>query len=352
MKKVFKYASAFIGILVGAGFASGQEMLQYFVSFGYMGIIGAIISIALFAYLGMILMKLGSRTKTNSHQAVIHKISGRYLGVIIDYILIFILFGVGIVMVAGSGSILHQQFGLPSLAGTILMSVLIILTVMLKVDRVVKVIAAITPFLILVVIYLFIHSIFTMDASFTFLEPIALEQTSAASHWLISTLNYVSFAIAMGASMTLVMGGDEPNEKIASIGGLVGGIVVGLLVILNYFTIFSNIDIVDGLEMPLLGIADSVSPFIGILYSIVLFGMVFNTAISMFFSFAARFAEPQTRRFKVIAISALLIGFAASFFGFVELVSFFYPLFGYLGMVLIIVLIIAPFRMKTINKDK
>nr|WP_087973574.1 hypothetical protein [Oceanobacillus rekensis] len=352
MRKIFKISSAFVGIIVGAGFASGQELLQYFTSFGYMGTIGAFVAIVLFGYLGMILTKLGSRTRAESHQEVIHKISGRFLGVIIDYILVFILLGIGIVMIAGSGSIFHQHFGLPSIVGTILMVVLVILTLMLKVDGVIKVIGNITPFLIIVVIYLFIHSMFTMDASFADLEPIAQEQTSAAGHWLISLLNYVSFNIATGASMTLVMGGDERNEKIASIGGLVGGIAIGLIMTIGHLSIFSKVDSVGDLEMPLLGIANSVSPIFGLLYAIVLFGMIFNTAVSMFFSFGIRFAKSQSTKFKVIVISAVMIGFAASFFGFVKLVSFFYPLFGYLGMLLIIVLIITSFRMKKIEKVK
>lgn len=350
IRRIVKMASAFIGILVGAGFASGQEMLQYFTSFGYMGTIGAFLSIVFFAYLGMILMKLGSRTQADSHEEVINQIGGRFLGRIVDYILVVILFGVGIVMIAGSGSILEQQFGLPAVVGTILMVVLVILTDMLKVDRVIKIIAGVTPFMIIAVVYLFIHSMVTMDASFADLEPIALEQTSAAGNWLVSTINYVAFAIAMGASMTILTGGNERNEKRASIGGLVGGIAVGVLVMLGHFAIFSQVEAVGDLEMPLLGLASNLSPILGFLYSIVLFGMVFNTAVSMFFSLGSRFAEPQTKKYKVIVISSLLVGFVASFFGFVELVSFFYPLFGYLGMLLIIMLLIAPFRMKKIKK--
>lgn len=352
IRKILKIASAFIGILVGAGFASGQEMLQYFTSFGFMGTIGAFLSIVLFAYLGMILMKLGSRTRANSHEEVITQVGGRFLGRLIDYILIVILFGVGIVMIAGSGSILDQQFGLPSMIGTMLMVVLVILTALLKVDRVIKIIAGITPFMVIIIIYLFIHSMLTMDASFAELEPIALNQSSAAGNWFVSVINYVSFAIAMGASMTIVMGGDERNEKIASIGGLVGGIAVGVLVMIGHFAIFSTIDTVGHLQMPLLGVANELSPILGLTYSIILFGMIFNTAVSMFFSLGSRLAKPGTKKYNIIVISALLIGFAASFFGFVELVSFFYPLFGYLGMLLVIVLIIAPFRMKKIKKAR
>ena len=53
--------------------------------------------------------------RTTSHKDVIYKISGRYLGVVVDYIIIFTLFGVGVVMIAGAGSNLNQQFGLSPL---------------------------------------------------------------------------------------------------------------------------------------------------------------------------------------------------------------------------------------------
>ena len=152
MKNVIKMGSAFIGIIVGAGFASGQEILQYFTSFGLLGAAGAVVSTALFAYLGMILTRLGSRMQTTSHKEVIYKISGRYLGVLVDYIIIFTLFGVGVVMIAGAGSNLNQQFGLPPFVGSLLMIVLVMLTVMLNVNKVVGIIGSITPFLVLAVI--------------------------------------------------------------------------------------------------------------------------------------------------------------------------------------------------------
>lgn len=79
MKKSLQMGSAFIGIIVGAGFASGQEILQYFTSFGYMGIVAALISNVFFAYLGMNLTRLGSKMQTTSHKEVIYGISGIFL---------------------------------------------------------------------------------------------------------------------------------------------------------------------------------------------------------------------------------------------------------------------------------
>jgi len=49
MARILKIGFAFIGVIVGAGFASGQEILQYFTSFGTAGTLAAVVSTALFA---------------------------------------------------------------------------------------------------------------------------------------------------------------------------------------------------------------------------------------------------------------------------------------------------------------
>src|SRR5699024_7197636 len=144
MFRVIKMASAFIGVIVGAGFASGQEILQYFTSFGFMGTIAAIISTILLAYFGMSLTKLVSRLQTLSYKDAIYTISGRWLGFVVDAILVFTLFGVGVVMIAGAGSSLNQQFGLPVFIGSLLLVILIMLAMALKLDKVIAVIGSIT----------------------------------------------------------------------------------------------------------------------------------------------------------------------------------------------------------------
>lgn len=353
MKKVLKIGSAFIGIIIGAGFASGQEVLQYFTSFGLMGTVGAVIATALFAYLGMTLTSLGSRLRTTSHKDAVYKISGwRFLGVIVDYIIIFTLFGVGVVMVAGAGSILDQQFGLPSIAGSILMTVLVILTIMMNVDRVVGVIGSITPFLVLSVILVSAYSLFTMDASFASLNSVAKAQPSSLPNWFIAGINYVSFNIAVGASMSLVMGGAERDEKAAKYGGLAGGLGLGILIILSHLAIYSQVDTVANFDMPMLKIVDDISPILGVLYSLVLFGMIFNTAVSMFFAFGARFTKMGTKNFKVFVGITMIVAFAASFVGFTKLVALFYPTIGYLGLFLIVALVYASFKMPDAKKQR
>lgn len=346
MWRVLKIGSAFIGIIVGAGFASGQEILQYFTSFGHLGTIGAVLSTALFAYLGMTLTRLGSRMQTVSHKDAIYQISGqRWLGLIVDAIIIFTLFGVGVVMVAGAGSLLNQQFALPSYVGSVILVVLVILTVMLNVEKVVGIIGSITPFLVLAVIIIGVYSLFTMDASFGELNPVAQANETTLPNWYVGAINYVSFNIAVGAAMSLVMGGAVKNERIASLGGFVGGLGLGLLIVLSHLAIFSKVDVVAAYDMPMLKIVDDISPVLSIFMSFVLFGMIFNTGVSMFYAFIARFFEMNTASSNIAIVVTMMIGFVLSFVGFTELVAFFYNLIGYLGVFLMFVLVIASVKM-------
>ncbi|WP_422122020.1 hypothetical protein DHX103_09315 [Planococcus sp. X10-3] len=344
MKKSLKIGSAFIGIIVGAGFASGQEILQYFTSFGYFGILGAILATALFAYMGMSLTRLGSRMQTTSHKEAVYGIGGKIGGFIMDAIIILTLFGVGVVMIAGAGSIFSQQFGLPAILGNTVMALIVMGTIMLNVKKIIAIIGSITPFLVVMVIGLAIYSLLTMDASFATLEPIAKEQDSALSNWFYSAINYVSFNIAVGASMAIVMGGSEKDERIAARGGFIGGLGLGFLIILSHLAIFSAVDKVGDSDMPILQMANDISPILGVFISLILFAMIYNTAVSMLFSFTARFAAMDTKRFNITVIIVVTIAYSLSFRGFTSLVSEFYPVIGLLGLFLVIMLVITNIR--------
>lgn len=97
-KKVFRIVMAFMGVFVGAGFASGQEIIQYFTSFGLWGIVGAVVATALFAFVGMILLDLGSHYNAGSYLDVFDNIANKVISRIIDVFLLMTLFGLGVII--------------------------------------------------------------------------------------------------------------------------------------------------------------------------------------------------------------------------------------------------------------
>ncbi|GAA0346482.1 membrane protein [Oceanobacillus oncorhynchi subsp. oncorhynchi] len=344
MKKSFQIGSAFVGLIVGAGFASGQEVMQYFTSFGIWGTVGGIVATLLFIFLGFTFAQLGTDLQAASHKGVIYHIGGRYIGAILDILITFFLFGVAVVMFAGSGSTFEQMFGINTMTGSIIMVTLTILTLLLNTQKIIGIIASITPYLIAIIFIILIYSIFTTDLSLAEADAIAKEQASAASNWLLSAFLYVSYNLAAGAALLIVMSGGVKDRKVAGWGGILGGIMLGGLIILIHIGMFMKIDVVAGMDMPTLALAEQIHPFIGILMAIALLGMMYNTAVGMFYSFTVRFIDPDSRAYKPAVVMIGLLGFAASFAGFTTLVGKVYSTMGYLGFALIIAAIIAWFR--------
>lgn len=344
MKKSFQIGAAFIGVIVGAGLASGQEVLQFFTSFGVMGIVGSLVATVLFAFLGMNLTQLGSRLQTKSHQSVIYHICGKYLGIAADFAITFFLFGVTVVMFSGSGAIFEQQFGIPGMVGNIVMAALAIATVLLKVNKVIAMISTFTPVLLLVVIVITGYSLFTFD--FAGADFSAGENNQAASNWLLGAALYVSYNIAAGAAMMTVMGGTVKDEKVAAWGGIIGGLGLGLLILLINVSMLTQLKEIAAIPMPMLFLANNVSPLMGALMSIVLLGMIYNTAVGMLYAFTARLVKPDTAKFKVSVGVFGVVAFASSFVGFITLVGTVYPVMGYLGFVLIAAIVFSWLRRK------
>lgn len=346
MKKSLQIGGAFVGLIVGAGFASGQEIMQYFTSFGLKGLIGGIIATIAFAFLGMTLAQLGSDLQTTSHKGVIYYIGGRYIGLVLDFLITFFLFGVAVVMFAGAGSTFEQMFGIPPMVGSIIMVVATIATLLLNVKNIINIIAVITPYLMVVIFVILVYSLFTMDISISEANEIAQAQSSAASNWFIGALLYVSYNLAAGAAMLIVMGGTVKERKVAGMGGVFGGIMLGVLIILINLTMFVKMDVVAGVDMPTLELAKDIHPAVGYLMAIALLGMMYNTAVGMFYAFTVRFVTPENKKFKPTVVFVGLLGFVASLVGFTTLVGKVYSTMGYLGFVLIITILIAWFRKK------
>lgn len=344
MKRSLRIGGAFVGLIVGAGFASGQEILQYFTSFGTMGLIGGIVATLVFAFLGMTLAQLGSDLQTKSHKGVIYHIGGRYVGVILDVLITFFLFGVAVVMFAGAGSTFNQMFGIDPMVGSIIMVVLTIATLLLNVKNIINIIAVVTPYLMAIIFVILIYSIFTMDISWTEADAIAKEQPSAAGNWLLGAILYVSYNLAAGAALLIVMGGTEKDRKVAGLGGVFGGIMLGALIILINIAMFVKIDSIAGMDMPTLELANQIHPAVGVLMSIALLGMMYNTAVGMFYSFTVRFFAPESKSFKPAVVVVGIVGFIASLVGFTSLVGKVYSTMGYLGFALIIAILLAWLR--------
>ncbi|EEI28079.1 hypothetical protein HMPREF0294_0259 [Corynebacterium glucuronolyticum ATCC 51867] len=150
-KNILVIGLAYFGFTVGAGFASRQEMLQYYVSYGTWGIAADIIVLFLMPFTAMVILQYGSYFRATSHGKVFGNVTSAVTARFLDYALTASQFCLGFVMMAGAGSNLHQQFGLPLWGGSVIMAVLVLAAGMLDVEKITNLFGAITPFMLLLI---------------------------------------------------------------------------------------------------------------------------------------------------------------------------------------------------------
>lgn len=349
-KHSLQIALAYMSVVIGGGFASGNEVLQFFTGYGMAGIAGSVVAAVLFAFLGMQIARISSVMQAGSHKQVLYILFGEKAGLVVDIILSFFLYGVGVVMLAGAGSTLLQQFGLAPLFGSVLMTVLVVATLCLNVKGIVNLISAVMPFLLVMVVSITVYSIYTSTGTQAELTQVAEDIPvitflgAEVPNWALSGLLYASFNIAVGFPMLAVIGGLTKQPKAASLGGMSGGLGLGFLIIVLNIGLFANLDKLVGIEIPTLLLAEQIHPWLAVLMSLALIGMIYSTAVGMFFAFGARFATPDTNRFKILSAIFAAIGLALSQVGFTKLVGTVYPMLGVVGLILIIAIALSWIR--------
>lgn len=275
------------------------------------------------------------------HSEVFGEITNKYMAKFMDYSLIFTCFVIGFVMIAGAGSNLNEAFGIKKWIGQVICAALIIIVGMMDFDKVSKIIGSFTPLIIIFTLIGSLYTFFNYHPDWNQLNSIATQLPSNFNSVIFSTFNYYGMCLMSGVSMGLVLGGEELNTTDAGIGGLLGGAIAGILGILISFTLFIRVEEVGKLDIPMLYIIEDINPILGILMALVIFGMIFNTGISLFYALARRFSKGKENRFRIFLVVLTLVGFVLSFGGFKELVSIFYPIIGYVGILMMIVLVAA-----------
>ncbi|MFR4962789.1 MAG: hypothetical protein ACLUCE_03370 [Streptococcus sp.] len=352
-KRIWSIALAYVGVMIGAGVSSGQDLLQYFVSFGAWGLIGVIVLGVLHVGFGRLMIALGSYYQSDDHSVVLAEISHPVIYRILDIALIITCFIFGFVMTAGAGANLNQQFGMPFWVGAFLCTALTIVVSFLDFKKIIGVIGVFTPMILVMIAVIFMTNVLGRHWDFEEMNRISQTIQSPFSSVWMSVVNYFAVCVMSAIAMAFVMGGSIFKINEAEKSGAWGGFMVGVIFFITTLILFANSDKVVKSDVPMLAIAKEVNPVFATLYAFVIFGLIFNTVFSLYYALGKRFAAGSEKRFKFFVTAFSLSGFLVSFMGFRQLVAVMYPIIGYMGLLMLVVLVVACYRKKAkIRKEK
>lgn len=335
MKNIFKIVFVIIGTLIGAGFASGQEINIFFFSYGINGVYGIIISSVLMGIIINKSLNIINKYDIQTYKDFINIIfrfdfKKKYFNlknifnIIINLFILITFF----IMVAGFGAYLSQTFKINSFLGSSILAFLCFLIFLGNIRSFVKINQILIPILIILVFFIGILNINKINFS----ELHNLIPITNSNNWLISSILYCSYNSILLIPALITLNSYLKDKKQILIISIIS-IVFIILLSLILFLMLAKVDIdINTIEMPIVYVVSNMFKGLNILYGFVIISSIFTTSMSLGISFLQNFVKNK-KTYTHIAIIMCITAVIISRFGFSNLVNLLYPIFGYLGII-------------------
>ncbi len=335
-------ASSYVATIIGAGYASGQEILQYFSYFREQGIYAIALASLFFFLFGYLPVALAYRFNTTDYLHAINPSKNPWVRFFSDSMITLSLFGTLVVMLAGAGTTFEQNFHVPLFVGALIVCLLLVANTAFGLEMIVKVMSALTPIMFAGIVLVGLYALMHPQAQ---VAKTPINHSTLLLNWWSSGVLYVSFNFQLAMAILVPMTKHTP-QKTMFLGTLLGALLLGGGCFFLYAVLESHILQVGSSKLPMVILANQIHPGFGVFYVVVLFMGLYSTALTCFYGSVARLSQTLKRHVSLWVILAVAIGgFFASLLGFKDLVGMIYPILGY-GGVLIMGLILATFLLQ------
>ena len=342
MKNILKVVFVIIGTLIGAGFASGQEIYTFFFFYGVEGLIGILISSLI---LGLVIYKtlqIVQKYKIKTYKEFLEvfikpKNNGNFFNLknIINIIINIFILITFFIMIAGFGAYFEQELEINKLIGSVILAILSYIIFTTSVKGVVKVNEILVPILIVFITIIGLINLKSIDL-FNIQNYVIRTNESNS---ILSGILYASYNSILLIPVLITLKDylkDKKQIKIISI--LTTFIILLLAIILFLLLIKVDVDITK-LEMPIVYVVSNMFRGLKTVYGFIILGSILTTSISLGTSFLQNTSKNK-KSYTQIAIIMCITSVLVSQIGFSNLINLLYPIFGYLGLIQIGVLIL------------
>jgi len=340
-RKIATIAGAMCAYWMGSGFATGQEILQFFTSSGIKGILSTIIFLVITGSSTYFIASAGQKEQFENPFDIFVYYCGKWIGNFYIWLSVVVMYCVLIVILAGAGASLHQFYGVPTYAGIIIIGVLALSTVLLGVQKIIRIISSLSFVQILFLLILGGYGITSLakDPNII-LKNSELIQVAAiktpSPHWALSAILYAFFTTIvivpfLVSSVTIV--NNLKEARIATISGTVIftlSIIILIIAELIYYKIFV------GKQVPTLAIAYHISPYFGSAFTLIIVIASYSAVSSNLLIITRRFAAYKTKKYNIVAFVLILVAIICSgAVPFALLINILFPTLAYSTIIFI-----------------
>ena len=359
---VISTIGAYAAYGIGSGFATGQEILQYFASWGPVKMIFAIAGSALLmgiAFSSIVRTGYEHRDELGRDFDCFTYYGGKYIGRAIDLFSTILVFCVYIAVFAGCGATINQYFHVPAMVGTLVMGVVVALVVSMGLKRIVQILGVLGVIFIVYSVCFGIYCILACPQSITeassrmpeYINEGKVLQVSilGISDPFWSGLNYGGVNLIVAVPFVAALGGKTGSRAEAVSGGAGAGLIFMVPVLFSAVTILLNLDYIAvyGQQVPSLAAVTNMLPSLSWIYLIILVLGIFSTLTGYTWLITDRFTEEGSRKSIVLCVVVVFAGMiAGGFLPFNVILNRIFPVAGLVGMLLTVLIVIKDLRVR------
>lgn len=349
IKLSLQIGAVFIGTVVGAGFASGQEIMQFFTCFGKMGIFTLLLSGFAFYIAAASVLNTAACHKAYNYRELIYHAAGERLGLIFDSLVTVFLFIGTSIMFSGSGALFHESLGLPEYLGVMVMAFLTLLVVLQALKGILRINSVIVPLLFTVIIAVLVSGILR-DGTGDIVPRLAANYDGGFAKPFVFFIFYCCYNTFLSLGVLTAIPERTGKRWVLNAGVFLGAMGLMLLSLMLDISLTLKSPEVFEYSIPMGYIAAGLGSIVKNAVSLCIWCEIFSTAISNAFGLARRLSAGGRLGYRSACLVTVICCLPLAFADFKGLISFFYPVFGALSMFMILKLIYTSYSLEKRRK--
>ena len=343
----------FQGVVIGGGYATGRELVEFFLPHGPIGgLLAMLVSAIVWSLVIAISFELCRLTRSYDYKSFFTQLLGPFW-FLFEVLLVLLLLLVLSVVGAASGELIHNLLNVPLIVGTaaLLFTIGVLVFYGSKVVELFISSWSVLIYLCFISLVVFCFVYFSDEIKQTFLH----EENTQGPGWLLDGIRYASYNLAV-VPMILFSLQHIERRKEALTSGLLAGFIGMFPAVLLYVSMMSNYSGVSDAPIPSTLLLKSIDiAWFSVVFQVILLGALLQTGAGLIHSvnervessFAAE-GKSMPKVFRSVnAILMLAVSFVlATQFGIIELIGKGYGLlaFGFLAVFVIPVLSVGVFK--------
>jgi len=161
---------------------------------------------------------------------------------------------------------------------------------------------------------------------------------TADFNWILAAVQFSSYNLVLAIPVLLSLCQKYPQAIHLKLGGWLGSLILGIMAGLIHWSIILHLPHLQQSPLPMVDLARLAGDWLYWVYAIALWCEMLTTLLADTYGVAQRLAVATGGPFRLWIIVLTLVGILIGEIGFSNLVSKFYPLFGYFCLVILFLL--------------